>query len=173
MSQTATVITVAYVIACVIGATIAVVVWRSTSSEVAADDAVRTWSHRETTWLVIVLVALFGLLLATIFYVPYGETAGSRKQVVRVVGVQFAWAIDPPSVRTGIPVEFQMTSRDVSHGFGLYDPDGALVTQAQILPGETQKLVWTFDDPGTYEILCLEFCGVRHHEMRTTVEVRP
>jgi cytochrome c oxidase subunit 2 len=87
------------------------------------------------------------------------------------VGVQFAWAVTPAEVRAGVPVEFLMTTRDVNHGFGLYDPDGTFLTQAQVVPGQTQKLVWTFDEPGTYEVLCLEFCGAKHHEMVTTIEV--
>jgi cytochrome c oxidase subunit 2 len=172
VSQTAAVITVAYAIACAIGTAIAIVVWQSTRATEPGQDDLRSWSHRETTWLVIVLAGLFALLLATIFYVPYGETAGTRRQIVRVTGVQFAWAIDPAEVRTEIPVEFQLSSRDVSHGFGIYDPGGALVTQAQVLPGETQTLVWTFDEPGRYEILCLEFCGASHHRMISTLEVR-
>ncbi len=173
VSHTAVVVTVAYAIACVFGGAIAVIVWRSTSRPEPGDDTVRTWSHRETTWLVIVLVGLFALLLATIFYVPYGDSAGPNRQIVRVTGVQFAWAIDPPEVRVDIPVEFQLSSRDVSHGFGVYNPDGALITQAQVLPGRTQKLVWTFRAPGTYEVRCLEFCGVDHHKMVASVEVRP
>jgi cytochrome c oxidase subunit 2 len=170
VSQTAVVITVAYAIAVVLGSAISLVVWRSTLSP-EPDTDVRGWSKRETTWLLVVIIGLFALLLATIFYVPYGESAGSNKQVVRVTGVQFAWAVSPTEVKVGVPVEFLLTTRDVNHGFGIYDPDGALVTQAQVIPGQTQKLVWTFEQPGTYEVLCLEFCGAKHHEMISTFEV--
>ena len=41
-------------------------------------------------------LALLALLLGTIFYVPYGESAGPNAQFVRVTGVQFAWAIAVP-----------------------------------------------------------------------------
>lgn len=172
MSQTAVVITVGYAIAVVLGSIIAFVVWRSTFTPDPEADT-RSWSHRETTWLVIMIVGLFALLMGTIFYVPYGESAGPNKQVVRVTGVQFAWAVTPAEVRAGVPVEFQMSTRDVNHGFGIYDPDGTFLTQAQVVPDQTQTLVWTFDKPGTYEVLCLEFCGAKHHEMVTTFEVKP
>ena len=171
MSQTAVVITVAYAIAVVLGAAISFVVWRSTFTP-DPDADTRSWSHRETAWLVIMIVALFALLMGTIFYVPYGKSAGPNKQVVRVTGVQFAWAVTPAEGRAGVPVEFQMSTRDVNHGFGIYDPDGTFLTQAQVIPGQTQTLVWTFDEPGTYEVLCLEFCGSKHHEMVTTFEVK-
>ncbi len=170
MNQTAMVITVAYAIACVIGAAIAVGVWRSTANY-DPDADTHTWSRRETSWLVIMIVALFALLVGTIFYVPYGESAGPNKQIVRVTGVQFAWAIAPTEVRAGVPVEFNLSTRDVNHGFGIYDPDGDYVTQVQVVPGQVQKLVWTFDEPGTYEVLCLEFCGAKHHDMISTFEV--
>jgi len=67
---------------------------------------------------------------------------------------------------------FRAPSRDVSHGFGVYDAAGALQFQAQVGPDEEQQIVHTFNRPGTYEVLCLEFCGVDHHKMKTTIEVR-
>jgi cytochrome c oxidase subunit 2 len=170
VGQTAVVITVSYAIAVALGSIIAFAIWRSTYSPEPESDT-RAWSHRETTWLVIVIVGLFALLVGTIFYVPYGESAGPNKQVVRVTGVQFAWAVTPAEVRAGVPVEFQLSTRDVNHGVGIYDPDGTFLTQAQVVPDKTQTLVWTFDKPGVYEVLCLEFCGVKHHEMVTTFEV--
>src|SRR4051794_28569044 len=121
MSQTAVIITVAYAIAVVIGSAIAFGIFRSTNRP--TEDRTETWSRRETTWLVIVVLGLFALLMGTIFYVPYGESAGPHPQFVRVTGVQFAWAIDTPQpLVTGRPVEFIARSRDVAHGFGVYNP---------------------------------------------------
>jgi cytochrome c oxidase subunit 2 len=173
VSQTALVITVSYSIAVVIGSIVCIAIWRSTSRPLDEDRS-GTWSKRETAWLGVIVLALFALLMATIFYVPYGESAGPDKQVVRVVGVQYAWAVDAPEgVRTGTPVEFRVTATDVNHGFGVYDPGGALLFQGQVIPGRIQRLVHTFDEPGTYDVLCLEFCGPKHHEMITSFEVRP
>lgn len=171
MTTTAWVITVAYAVVVVLGSLLSLLVWSSTRRASVSEEAVEGYSHRETLWLVIVVAGLAVLLLATIFYRPYGAHAGDHGQVVRVTGVQFAWAVTPNEVRAGTPVEFLATSRDVSHGFGVYDAGGALQFQAQVGPDETQRIVHTFDRPGTYEVLCLEFCGVNHHEMRTTIEV--
>lgn len=171
MTTTAWVITVSYAIVVVLGSLLALVVWSSTRRHPAAEGAVEGYSHRERTWLLVVLVTLFALLMATIFYRPYGAEAGARKQVVRVTGVQFAWAVSPSELKAGLPVEFLATSQDVSHAFGVYDEAGVLLFQAQVGPGETQRIVHTFDRPGTYEVLCLEFCGVNHHLMTTTFEV--
>lgn len=173
MTTTAWIITISYAVVVVIGSTIAVIVWGSTRRRSATGEDVAGYSHREGTWLVIVLLALFALLMSTIFFIPYGTSAGPNAQVVRVTGVQFAWAVAPGTVRVGVPVEFLATSRDVNHGFGVYNEAGVLQFQAQVIPERTQKIVHTFRRPGTYEVLCLEFCGKNHQKMRTTFRVIP
>ena len=173
VSHTAVIITVAYSIAVVLGAAISFAIFQSTHRPLD-DDRTGTWSRRETTWLVIVIVVLFALLLGTIFYVPYGDTAGPRGQVVRVTGVQYAWAIDTPQpLVTGRPVAFFARSRDVAHSFGVYNPKQVLIFQAQVVPDHEQKIVHTFTDAGVYTVRCLEFCGAGHHLMQTTFVVKP
>ncbi len=172
MSHTAVVITVAYSIAVVLGAAISFAVFRSTSRPLE-EDRTGTWSRRETQWLVVMVVVLFALLMGTIFYVPYGDTAGSRAQFVRVTGVQYAWAIDAPQpIVTGRPVEFIARSRDVAHGFGVYNPEDVLIFQAQVVADHDQKIVHTFSEPGVYTVRCLEFCGAGHHLMQSTFVVK-
>jgi cytochrome c oxidase subunit 2 len=90
---------------------------------------------------------------------------------VDVKAQQFSWTMSPARVRAGQEVEFRLTATDVNHGFGVYDDRDHLVAQVQVVPGKTQKLVHTFTRPGTYSVLCLEFCGVGHHIMETTFEV--
>jgi cytochrome c oxidase subunit 2 len=173
VSHTAVIITVSYSIAVALGAAISFTIFRSTARPFD-EDRTATWSRRETTWLVIVVLVLFALLMGTIFYVPYGDTAGPRGQVVRVTGVQFAWAIDAPQpIVTGRPVAFLARSRDVAHGFGVYNPKGALIFQAQVVPQHEQKIVHTFTQPGVYTVHCLEFCGAGHQRMTTTFVVKP
>ena len=173
MSHTAVIITVAYSIAVVLGSAISFTVFRSTARPLE-EDRTGIWSRRETTWLVIMVVTLFALLMGTIFYVPYGDTAGPRGQRVLVTGVQFAWAIDAPQpLVTGRPVAFLARSRDVAHSFGVYNPEGTLIFQAQVVPDHEQKIVHTFAEPGVYTVHCLEFCGVGHHEMTSTFVVKP
>ena len=172
MSHTAVIITVAYGIAVVIGSAIAFAIFNSTHRPLDEDRS-GTWSRRETGWLVVMVLALFALLMGTIFYVPYGESAGSNPQFVRVTAVQFAWAVNAPDkLVTGRPVEFVARSRDVAHGFGVYNPDDVLIFQAQVVPDHDQKIVHTFSQPGVYTVRCLEYCGAGHHLMVSTFAVR-
>jgi cytochrome c oxidase subunit 2 len=133
-----------------------------------------------------VLLVLF--LVLTLRRLPYPVEASTPGRVVNAVGKQYAWSLtDGPgptlaswdrdfspvvNVAAGTTVEFRVTTLDVNHGFSLYAPDGRLVTQTQAMPGYMNRLRATFDQSGTYTVLCLEFCGMSHHRMRAVVEVR-
>ncbi len=105
------------------------------------------------------------------FPIPPQHGALDAKQVVNVVGRQWSWQITPATVQTGSTVEFRVSSDDVNHGFALYAPDGHIVTQTQAMPGYTNKLLYTFTQSGTYTVQCLEYCGLGHAPMKTTLEV--
>jgi cytochrome c oxidase subunit 2 len=68
-------------------------------------------------------------------------------------------------------VEFRVTSLDATHGFAVYNPTGAIIAQTQAMPGYINRLSVRFDEPGSYAVLCLEFCGMAHHNMRSVILV--
>jgi cytochrome c oxidase subunit 2 len=39
------------------------------------------------------------------------------------------------------------------------------------MPGYINVLRYTFNEPGVYRVLCLEYCGVAHHEMTADIKV--
>lgn len=143
-----------------------------------ADDAATRKSahtaHVLQAWLFAVLFVGFIVgSWATLRHFPIPPQHGElgAKQVVNVVGRQWSWQITPATVKTGSVVEFRVSSADVNHGFALYAPDGRIVTQTQAMPGFTNKLLYTFDQPGTYTVRCLEYCGLVHAEMLKTFQV--
>lgn len=168
MGTTALVITISYAVVVVIGVVLAIGLWSSTRSRRPLDAA--KLAERERAWLLVVIALLVALLLATIWFTPYGQSS-SGAQVVNVVARQFTWQISPSTFEAGRKVEFRLTSSDVNHGFGIYDDRDRFVAQVQVVPGETSKLVHTFERPGRYTILCFEFCGVGHHLMQASFEV--
>jgi len=97
---------------------------------------------------------------------------GRPEVSVEVQGVQFAWILSRREIPAGTAVEFRVTARDVNHGFGVYSPEGLLVGQVQAMPRYTNRLVLRFDRPGTYAVRCLEYCGIAHHAMSTTLTVQ-
>lgn len=121
-------------------------------------------------WLLI--VAGIGVAWLTLRDLPnLAHARTDSPQIVNAVGYQWYWEFDRESVTSGQPVEFRVTSADVNHGFGIYDADLQMVAQVQAMPGYVNRLVHVFDQPGTYQILCLEYCGVAHHVMVTELEV--
>lgn len=119
------------------------------------------------------LLVLVGGSYATLrpFPIPLQRAPLGIDQVVEVVGIQWAWQIKPDTVQAGSPVEFRVTSKDVNHGFAIYAPDGRMRVQSQAMPGVINKIVHTFDEPGTYRVLCLEYCGVGHAPMMSRITV--
>jgi cytochrome c oxidase subunit 2 len=131
---------------------------------------------------------LITFLVLTLPHLPYTLDARGPDRIVHAVGKQYAWSLSEQTVPTlenwdrdfspavTVParaqIEFRVTTLDVNHGFSLYAPDGHLVAQTQAMPGYMNRLRVTFDQPGTYTVLCLEFCGMSHHRMRGVIEVR-
>jgi len=101
---------------------------------------------------------------------PY-DVAAAQPQIVNATAAQWYWDLDRTEVTAGRAVEFRVTASDVNHGFGIYSEDGQLVAQTQAMPGYINRLVHTFEKPGTYEVLCLEYCGVAHHAMIAEITV--
>lgn len=101
---------------------------------------------------------------------PYAA-APAGALVVNATGSQWFWDLDRTEVVMGEPVEFNVTSTDVNHGFGLYNEAGRLVAQVQAMPGYINRLTYVFDAPGIYRVLCLEYCGLAHHDMTTEITV--
>jgi cytochrome c oxidase subunit 2 len=109
---------------------------------------------------------IFGVLvsLASLREWPHPE-AGADPLVVNVSGGQWWWEIDTQEIPLGREVEFRITTVDVNHSMGIYSQDMTLLAQVQTMPGYNNKLVHTFDVPGIYRVLCMEFCGIAHHDM--------
>ena len=85
---------------------------------------------------------------------------------------QWYWDISQTSFEPGESVVFRVGSSDVNHGFAIYDDDNRVVAQVQAMPGYVNELAVKFDDPGTYRIMCLEYCGLVHHSMLASLEVK-
>ena len=64
-------------------------------------------------------------------------------------------------LKAGEEYRFLISSNDVQHGFSL-QPDGF---NLQIVPGYIVGVDLTPEEPGEYEIVCNEYCGLGHHIM--------
>ncbi len=156
---------VTLVVVLIIGAIFVRVVLLSRTAQ--EHGPVQSTAARVRSWLFWGLVVL-GVIVAAFSLrgLPHlAARAGGEVQVVNVTGYQWYWDMDEYVVTAGEPVDFRVTSGDVNHGFGIYDPDLRLVAQVQAMPGYVNVLRHTFDQPGIYQIMCLEYCGLAHHDM--------
>ncbi|MCZ2128479.1 MAG: hypothetical protein LC099_12000 [Anaerolineales bacterium] len=121
------------------------------------------------------IATLIVLLTAVLYWSPYPifreRTIGKPQVTVNVDSFQWGWVLDTKEIPLNKVVEFNVSSRDVNHGFAIYNPEGRLVTQTQAMPGYVNQLIFKFDEPGEYTIRCLEYCGVSHHAMIATFTV--
>lgn len=82
-----------------------------------------------------------------------------------------AWAFNPNPivVPQDAEVTFYVTSRDIQHGFKIQDTN----INMMVLPGQISTLRTVFHTPGTYNIICHEYCGIAHHTMFAQLIVEP
>jgi len=115
------------------------------------------------------IIASFALSLPSF---PYPTASQNRSlRHFSVVARQFSFQL-PSTVPLNTDVMFDVSSTDVNHGFGIYDPNGALIAQVQAMPDYTNHLPVRFTIAGRYTIRCLEYCGIAHHLMQASFEAR-
>ena len=127
--------------------------------------------RRPFFWALIILG--IGVAYGTLrtFPIPNQQGALHPAQIVTVVAHQWSWEISPGPIQAGVPIEFDVASADVNHGFAIFDAHDRLLTQTQAMPGYINRLIYTFAQPGTYRVMCLEYCGVAHYGMMDELHV--
>ena len=142
-----------------------IAVARSAGSAGNPDDIASSAARwrRLTFWGLLVLFV--PALALSLMRLPYPASGVTPDAVVEAKGTQWAWQLTPPAVTSGQLVEIRVNAADVNHGFAVYDSNNRLVIQTQAMPGYTNVLRHRFAEPGTYRILCLEYCGLGHHTM--------
>lgn len=158
------------------------------STKNATDIAPARVNRYRGLWFLTLAVILGVVFFFTLPRSPYLLFVQDRpEKIIAVAAQQFAFILSDESldrektpaeasggivVLAGALVEFRVTSQDVNHGFGIFDPERTLIAQVQAMPGYVNRLRIRFDKPGTYNVLCLEYCGIAHFIMRTSFEVR-
>ena len=124
----------------------------------------------ELGWMIIpfVLTLIFFVWGAQMFIVHKTPPANATR--IEAIGRQWMWKFQHPGgqseindlhVPTGEPILINMISQDVIHS--LYLP--AMRIQMETLPGRYTQLWFQANRPGTYRLLCSEFCGTDHSAM--------
>lgn len=87
----------------------------------------------------------------------------------QVCAVAQMWQFQPSQIQVpaGSTVDFFLTSKDVVHGFQIYEKNVNMMA----VYGGVNKTTVKFDVPGVYKITCHEYCGIGHQNMQSEVIV--
>jgi len=69
-------------------------------------------------------------------------------------------------------VLFDVSSKDLTYGFGLFRQDSSMLFQMQVVPGHRNDLLWEFAENGTYSIRSTEYSGPEGYDMVVDDAVR-
>ena len=97
------------------------------------------------------------------------EIVAGEQYDVYMLARRFFYEPATVELPVGAEVTFYVTSTDVQHGFRIADTN----VNFMVIPGEVSKLTTTFDEVGTYDYICTEYCGLGHAVMFGSVTVTP
>jgi cytochrome c oxidase subunit 2 len=80
----------------------------------------------------------------------------------------FSFTPSKIEIPAGSTVTFFVTSPDVVHGFNI----ARTGINMMVVPGWVNSATHTFKTPGSYLLLCNEYCGISHENMFASIEVR-
>ncbi|WP_336360497.1 cytochrome c oxidase subunit II [Haladaptatus sp. ZSTT2] len=124
----------------------------------------------------IIVLSLITWTYGTLLFVEAGDVPQEDELEIKVTGFQFGWKFEYPNGHTTsgelrIPedqrIRLVATSEDVFHSFGV----PGLRVKMDAIPGQ-ETTQWVIgDEPGSYQALCYELCGVGHSYMAADIIV--
>ncbi|HEY5258828.1 MAG TPA: cytochrome c oxidase subunit II [Candidatus Baltobacteraceae bacterium] len=156
---------------------------RSTDAPDAIGIQIHDNHKLEMWWTILptIFVVVMAIFSVRIWYGIEVNNPGNGLSV-ESIGHQWNYTFRYPGVRgeitdamhlpVGVPVTLQVTSTDVIHSFWV----PAMRLKADMIPGTLNTIRFTPKYPGTYQIICTEFCGVNHSVMdkqKVVIESRP
>ena len=138
-------------------------------------------------YIIISSMLLMGLFVFSLLYakskyksnvpecLPYNKAYSEPKvnklddKTYQVFVVAQMWQFQPAEIYipVGSEVDFYLTSKDVVHGFNISEKNVNMMA----VYGSITKTTVKFDKPGVYDIVCHEYCGIGHQNMRAQVIV--
>jgi len=100
-------------------------------------------------------------------------TEPDRVIEIKVKKHQFILPEDKIVINCKEKVKFNLTSDDLTYGFGLFRKNSSMVFQMQVVPGHKNDILWEFHKNGIYTIRSTEYSGPKgaHMVIPDAVEV--
>jgi cytochrome c oxidase subunit 2 len=117
-------------------------------------------------WVSFLTITGVSLHLVTYNTIPWSPMDLHRASIepdtifrIDVKDHQFLLPDDKLIIRTNQKVLFDVTSHDLTYGFGLFRQDNSMVFQMQVVPGHKNDLLWQFGETGVFDIRSTEYSG--------------
>ncbi|MEZ5070736.1 MAG: hypothetical protein R2751_07165 [Bacteroidales bacterium] len=116
----------------------------------------------------VAFLAALGVSLHIITYntIPWSAMDLNRHEIqadktfhIGVANHTFILPAEEMVIETGDIVVFDVTSEDLTYGFGLFREDNTMLFQMQVVPGHRNDIMWRFVNPGVYTIRSTEYSG--------------
>ncbi|RYY28681.1 MAG: cytochrome C oxidase subunit II [Chitinophagaceae bacterium] len=137
--------------------------------------------------VLVITACLIGVFIFSILYaqgkykadvpecIPFDKaytTPGVHKldeKTYQVFSVASMWGFQPAEVYipVGSEVDFYVSSKDVVHGFNIAEKNVNMMA----VYGNINKTTVKFDKPGVYQVICHEYCGTGHQNMKAEIIV--
>jgi cytochrome c oxidase subunit 2 len=119
--------------------------------------------------LVVLGVSLHIVTYNTIPWTPVDLARDEHKPdktfIITVEDHQFKLPAPVMEINVNELVKFDVTSNDLTYGFGLFRQDNSMIFQMQVVPGHRNDILWRFTKPGVYSIRSTEFSGPKGYQM--------
>jgi cytochrome c oxidase subunit II len=116
----------------------------------------------------VTMLVVLGVSLHIITYntIPWAPMDLNRSEIkpdkvinITVENHRFILPAENIIIQCNEKVLFNVTSNDLTYGFGLFRQDNSMVFQMQVLPGHINDIMWQFDREGIYTIRSTEYSG--------------
>lgn len=128
------------------------------------------------SFLVITGVSLHIITYNTIPWSPLdlhrAETQADKVFEIDVAEHEFRLPSEQLLIDCNDTVLFDVSSADLTYGFGLFRQDHSMLFQMQVIPGHRNDLLWEFGENGTYSIRSTEYSGPEGYDMVAEDAVR-
>jgi cytochrome c oxidase subunit 2 len=110
--------------------------------------------------VVIVVASAFGMTCL-------GASSNDSARIIKVSAKRFEYSPQEITLKKGVPIVFQLTTEDRSHGFNI----PSMNLRADIVPGKVTELKVTPQQAGKFDFYCDVFCGSGHEGMNGKITV--
>ena len=123
-------------------------------------------------FVAVLVVVGFSLHLVTYNTIPWveqdihrGDTVADQQFDIVVENHEFILPVEEMIVNCNELILFDVTSNDLTYGFGLFRDNNSMVMQMQVVPGHRNDILWQFEENESLAIRSTEYSGPAGYQM--------